>query len=229
MIDVLQNAGLLTNVCKGNVDPETGQLHLQFTVDEKTNVKMTGILGRKGMLDKTYYQNLYLDNLEKEKGYKIFMFHTTLTELKPKHLEMLESQPASFLPKGFHYYAGGHIHHPALIELEEYGPLAYTGALFPNNFAELEKYSHGGYYLIDVDEEQSSQRGDQEVRILGDDAPFRPKQRPKQTITWQPLEVIKHQKMILLATTLMRRHFLFTLPIPTSEGLLMIVLGWLEP
>ena len=194
MIDVLQNAGLLMNVCKGTIDQETGQLHLQFTVDKKTNVKITGILGRKGLLDKTYYQNLHLQHLEEEKGYKIFMFHTTLTELKPKHLEMLESQPASFLPKRFNYYAGGHIHHPTLLNLEEYGPLTYTGALFPNNFAELEKYSYGGYYLIDVDEDAVDERsGFGEERGVDDGG----RKMPLQTITWQPLEMIQHQKIIL--------------------------------
>src|SRR3990167_4960596 len=49
MIDVLENAGILKNVCKGTVNPETKQLQLSFTTDEKTNVKLTGILGRKGL------------------------------------------------------------------------------------------------------------------------------------------------------------------------------------
>ena len=148
MLDVLENARLLTNVCKGQVNPETKELHLNFTTDPKTGTKITGILGRKGLLDKTYYQNLSRTHLENEPGYKIFMFHTTISELKPKHLEMIESQPASFLPKNFNYYAGGHIHHPTKINIENLGILTYPGALFPNNFSELEKYSHGGYYLI---------------------------------------------------------------------------------
>ena len=175
MIDVLENAGLLKNVCKGNVNPETKQLHLNFTTDQKTGAKLTGILGRKGQLDKMYYQNLHLDDLEQEEGYKIFMFHTTLTELKPKHLEKIESHPASFLPKGFNYYAGGHIHHKTLVELEGYGPLTYPGALFPNNFAELEKYSHGGYFMIEIDDNDHS----------------------NQRIEWVPLEIIKHESLIL--------------------------------
>jgi DNA repair protein SbcD/Mre11 len=151
MIDVLENAGLLMNVCKGSVNTHTKQLDLKFTVDPNTNTKITGIIGRRGMLDRTYYENLNRTPLEQEKGYKIFMFHTTLTELKPKHLEMLDSQPASFLPKGFNYYAGGHIHHKTVVHLREYGPLTYPGALFPNNFAEIEKYSHGGFYIIETD------------------------------------------------------------------------------
>ena len=150
MLDVLENAGLLINVCKGTIDPETKQLNLNFTIDKKTNIKITGMLGKRGMLDKTYYENLNLEPLEKEHGYKIFLFHTTLSELKPKHLEKIDSQPLSFLPKNFNYYAGGHVHHPTYITQPNYGPFIYPGALFPNNFAELEKYSHGCYYLIEV-------------------------------------------------------------------------------
>ena len=172
MIDVLENAGLLKNVCKGNVNEETKELHLSFTTDQKTGAKITGILGRKGQLDRTYYQNLHLPHLEQEGGYKIFMFHTSVTELKPKHLELVESYPASFLPKSFNYYAGGHIHHRNRVDLPEYGTLTYPGALFPNNFAEVEKYSHGGYYII------SLENGQQEV-------------------TWMPLEVIAHRKVYI--------------------------------
>jgi DNA repair protein SbcD/Mre11 len=173
MIEVLENAGLLINVCKGSVNEETKQLQLNFTIDEKTGTKITGMLGKKGLLDKVYYQNLDLENLEKEDGYKIFLFHTTLSELKPKHLEMMESQPLSFLPKNFNYYAGGHVHHPTKLEQPEYGTLTYPGALFPNNFAELEKYNSGGYYLIEVDSENQ-----QEINLI-------------------PLDVIKHQNLTL--------------------------------
>src|SRR3989344_6113931 len=42
MIDVLEHAGLLVNVCKGSVDPHTQQLHLRFTFDPKTKTKITG-------------------------------------------------------------------------------------------------------------------------------------------------------------------------------------------
>ena len=175
MIDVLENAGLLRNVCRGKIHPETKELHLQFTTDQKTGVKLTGILGRKGQLDKTYYQNLHLENLEQESGYKIFLFHTTISEMKPKHMEKMESHPASFLPKHFNYYAGGHVHHPTKIELEEYGTLTYPGALFPNNFAEVEKYGHGGYHLITIENNQ-------------------------QNVEWIPLKVIEHHEYNLNCT-----------------------------
>ena len=152
MIDVLENAGLLKNVCKGVVNSETQQLQLFFTTDEKTGVKLTGVLGRKGQLDQKYYHSLDMAPLEKESGYKIFLFHTTVTEMLPTYLDKIESQPISSFPKGFDYYAGGHIHHPAKIDVLEYGTFTYPGALFPNNFSEVERYSHGGYYLITVNE-----------------------------------------------------------------------------
>ena len=175
MIDVLENAGLLQNVCRGTIQPETGELQLNFTTDAKTGAKITGVLGRKGQLDRTYYENLSLEHLEQEPGYKIFLFHTTITELKPKHLEEVDSQPASFLPKGFNYYAGGHIHHPTTVELPGYGTLTYPGALFPNNFAEVEKYGHGGYYLITVNE-------------------------MKQELSWIPIQIQKHLPLVLNCT-----------------------------
>ena len=149
MLDVLENAGLIVNVCKGEIVNE--MLKLNFTIDPKTGAKITGMIGKKGMLDKKYYQNLNRDNLEQEQGYKIFMFHTTLTELKPEELQMIESQPVSLLPKNFNYYAGGHIHHPVIKNFNNYGTLTYPGALFPNNFAEMEKYGQGGFYLIEND------------------------------------------------------------------------------
>ncbi|MBI2146420.1 exonuclease SbcCD subunit D [Candidatus Woesearchaeota archaeon] len=174
MIDVLENAGLLQNVCRGTVNP-AGQLQLNFTTDAKTGAKITGVLGRKGQLDRAYYENLSLDHLEQEPGYKIFMFHTTITELKPPHLEEVEAQPASFLPKKFNYYAGGHIHHPTKVELPGYGTLTYPGALFPNNFAEIEKYSYGGYYLVTA-------------------------HQTNQELAWIPLQVRQHYPLTLNCT-----------------------------
>ena len=181
MIDVLENAGLLKNVCKGTINPDTKELHLKITIDEKTQAKLTGILGKRGLLDKIYYENLNLQNLETEPGYKIFMFHTTVTELIPTKLAMIESQPLSVFPKNFNYYAGGHIHHPTILRTESHPLVTYTGALFPNNFQELDEYSHGGYYIITVDSSSTS--------------------TPTQTIEFIPLKVINHISFSLNCTT----------------------------
>ena len=176
MIDVLEKAGLVINVCKGSIDQKTKELKLQFTIDQKTGAKITGIIGRRGLLDKTYYENLDRMSIEKEPGYKIFMFHTTVTELVPVHLTMIESSPASFFPKNFNYYAGGHIHHPTKINVPDVGLMTYTGALFPNNFSEVEKYGQGGYYIITVKENDNFQ---------------------EQDVKWIPLKIINHIPLIL--------------------------------
>ncbi|MBI2658805.1 exonuclease SbcCD subunit D, partial [Candidatus Woesearchaeota archaeon] len=147
ILDVLEEAGLFANVFKGTV--ENGKLKLNFTIDEKTGVKITGILGKRGALEKTYYEKLILDNLEKEDGYKIFLFHSGIDELKPKEMENIISQPLSLLPKGFDYYAGGHVHIVDDKQIDGYGRIAYPGPLFPNTFAELEKLERGGFYIVE--------------------------------------------------------------------------------
>jgi DNA repair exonuclease SbcCD nuclease subunit len=141
MIDVLEKAGLVVNV--GKFD-NGGEIKLKF-VEDKTGIKITGMLGRKRGLEKSYYEILNKDELEKEKGFKIFMFHSTLDELKPEELQDVESYSVRLLPRNFNYYAGGHLHY--VIEDKN---IVYPGALFPNNFSELEKDKHGGFYIVDV-------------------------------------------------------------------------------
>jgi len=150
ILDVLEEAGLFVNVFKGTV--ENGKLSLNFTVDKKTGAKITGMLGKKGTLERTYYEKLIIENLERESGYKIFVFHSGIDELKPKEMENIISQPLSLLPKGFDYYAGGHVHIVDDKQIEGYGRIVYPGPLFPNSFAELEKLERGGFYLVENDE-----------------------------------------------------------------------------
>ncbi len=151
MLDVLENAGLCENVVKGSVN-ENGKLCLDFTEDEKTGVKITGMIGKRGTLEKVYYESLELENLENEPGFKIFMFHSAISELKPKDMENIESTPMSYLPKGFNYYAGGHVHTVMKQSSPELGGvITYPGPLFPNSFKELQDLSHGGFYIFDTD------------------------------------------------------------------------------
>ena len=147
MLDVLENAGLLINVAKG--EEIDNKLNLKFTIDKKTNVKITGLLGKKGMLEKSYYESLNKEILEQEQGYKIFIFHSLLSEFKPKDMEKIDAQPLSLLPKNFNYYAGGHPHFVFKTNELNYGTIAYPGPLFPNNFRELEKLKRGGFYIIE--------------------------------------------------------------------------------
>jgi hypothetical protein len=152
MLDVLEGAGLFVNVAKGSV--EDNKLRLKFTIDKKTGAKITGLLGKKGSLERSYYEALDTESLEKEPGYKIFMFHTALAELKPDGLENMESQPLSLLPKNFSYYAGGHVHYVLAKEEAGFGVIAFPGPLFPNNFKELEDLGRGGFYIVENNKPQ---------------------------------------------------------------------------
>ena len=149
ILDVLEEAGLFVNVFKGTV--ENGKLRLNFAVDKKTGAKITGMLGKKGSLEKAYYEKLITENLENEQGYKIFLFHSGIDEIKPKEMENIISQPLSLLPKGFDYYAGGHVHIVDDKQIEGYGRIAYPGPLFPNSFSELEKLERGGFFIVEND------------------------------------------------------------------------------
>lgn len=141
MIDVLESSGLANNVMKIKDN------QLIFTHD-KTGVKITGLVGLRSGLDKYYYENLDFSNLENENGFKIFMLHNTINELKPKDMEKVEGMSLSLLPKNFDYYAAGHVH---FIKESEFlkGKLVYPGPLFPNNFKELQELKHGGFYIYD--------------------------------------------------------------------------------
>lgn len=149
MLDVLENAGLFINVMRGSTDDD-GKLHLRFTVDQKTGAKITGVGGKKGMLDRHYYELLSLTELEKEPGFRVFMFHTAIEEFKPSGLEQMEAVPLALFPKGFGYYAGGHIHRVFERHVTGYGLFSMPGPLFPNSFDELELLGSGGFYMVDA-------------------------------------------------------------------------------
>jgi DNA repair exonuclease SbcCD nuclease subunit len=146
MLDVLENARLLTNVFRGRV--EGSKLKLRFTLDEKTGAKITGVLGKRGMLESSYYEELDRDSLEREDGFKIFMFHSPIQEIIPEW-QGPDSMPISIFPRGFGYYAGGHVHISKQERINGYGLFVYPGPLFPNGFSELEELQHGGFYLVE--------------------------------------------------------------------------------
>lgn len=139
MLDVLEKAGLLHNVFKS----KEGKL---VYTEDKTGVKLTGVLGLRNNLEKNLFNGL--DYLDSEEGFKVFLFHTTIEEIKPKDMDMVEGQSIDMLPKSFDYYAGGHVHYIYTQKLNN-GVLAYPGPLFPNNFKELEEIKKGGFYIVD--------------------------------------------------------------------------------
>ena len=134
--------GLLGEARRGSQGQEDGQ------GDARGHHRDSSRWGKKGGLEKTDYKTLNKEELEREEGYKIFMFHTAINEFKPRGLENMEGESVASLPNNFNYYAGGHVHY---IFKREYGKgyLTFPGALFPNNFKELEEWKCGGLYLIE--------------------------------------------------------------------------------
>ena len=153
IIDILDSTGLIMKVVKGeNVD---GKLRLGVFTDPKTKAKLVGISGRKAGLEKNYFEMLDRECLEKEQGFKIFAFHSAISELKPEFLAQMESIPVSLLPKGFDYYASGHVHRRTESRLAGYERIVFPGALFGGYPRDLEDSAKGekrGFYIVSFDD-----------------------------------------------------------------------------
>ncbi len=152
VIDILNTAGVLTNVFKPSF--EGGSLRLGFTIDEKTGAKIAGISARKIGLESRYFDALDRRALEQEKGFKIFAFHSGLTELKSGSFGDMETVDSELLPKGFDYYAGGHIHERGEFRLPGLDEIVFPGPLFTGHGRDLEATAKGerrGFYVVDFD------------------------------------------------------------------------------
>jgi DNA repair exonuclease SbcCD nuclease subunit len=153
IIDLLHTAGLVTKIVKWRM--EEGRLKLDLIKDPKTGAKLTGISARKIGLESRYYEVLDREGLEREEGFKIFAFHSGLTEFKPEYLSQMETVSISYFPKHFDYYAGGHIHDRGEFTLPGYGRIVFPGPLFTGYGRDLEVTSRGekrGFYLVNFDE-----------------------------------------------------------------------------
>jgi exonuclease SbcD len=89
VIDILHTAGILTNIMRPTV--VDGRLRLKVFVDPETGAKLTGIAARKVGLESKQYQMLDKEPLEKEAGFKVFAFHSGITQFKPAFLSEMET------------------------------------------------------------------------------------------------------------------------------------------
>lgn len=147
ILEVLESAGLVVNVARG--EEIDGKLRLSPTVDPKTRVSLVGMVGRKGGLDAEYYPLLDYEHLARIPSPKIFLFHSAITEMKPEGMESMDGLAASFLPPGFDYYAGGHVHVVDIKEVAGRKQIAFPGPTFPNSFSELEELGSGGFFIVE--------------------------------------------------------------------------------
>lgn len=164
IIDILDTAGILTNIVKYKM--EDGKLELGFVLDKKTGAKITGLSARKLGLESKYYEILDREKLEKEDGFKIFAFHSGITEFKPSFLSDMETVPISYFPKEFAYYAGGHIHERGEFELRGFPKIVFPGPLFTGYGKDIEDTARGtkrGFFLVSFDSTKIAEAKFQEV------------------------------------------------------------------
>jgi len=149
VIDILDTVGIIKKIVRGKITE--GKLRLEFFTDPKTGAKLVGISARKIGLESRYYEHLDVENLEKEVGFKVFAFHSGLTEFKPDYLSQMETIPISYLPKGFDYYAGGHVHDRSENSLPGYNRVVFPGPLFTGYARDIEQTAKGekrGFYIV---------------------------------------------------------------------------------
>ena len=152
IVDVLHSAGVFDKVSRASVGDD-GAVVLEGTVDERTGTVLAGMSGRKLGLDRSYYEKLDASQVVGRPGLRVFAFHGAITELKPKELaQMAEMMPASLLPKGFDYYAGGHVHERMNAEIPGWGPIVYPGPLFGDGYRDLESPDPRGFYIVTLRE-----------------------------------------------------------------------------
>jgi len=153
VIDLLTVSGYLIKVSKQK-NVSTDKVVLEFVKDPKTKAKIFGLPGLSAGKELEYYQKLDRKSLEKEEGFKIFLFHAGIDELKTKAIAESDFMPISLLPKGFDYYAGGHVHSYSLQEYKDYKKIAYPGTLFAGYHSDLEDNAKGtkrGFILVEFD------------------------------------------------------------------------------
>jgi len=159
IIDVITESGLMKKLFNAKVlKDEQGKerIQLMFTKDPKTGAKLTGISGRKMGIDDSYYEILDRESLEAEKGFKIFVYHTSVKNILPEFLIQMGGTDIKRFPRNFDYYAGGHIHKRVCEDkLEGYGVITYSGPLFGGYPRDLELSAKGekrGFYTIEYED-----------------------------------------------------------------------------
>ncbi len=158
VIDLLAEVGYITKVTRVK-DSEDGKIALNFLVDEKTGVKITGLSGLKVGKDREYYEKLDIEPLEAESGFKIFLFHGGISEMKTESGMDGDHMPLSLLPRNFDYYAGGHMHKFNHQEFDDHQNVVYPGTPFAGYHKDLEDNARGqkrGFVVVEFEDKVKS-------------------------------------------------------------------------
>ncbi len=145
LMDVLASTGIFTKAVR--MDARDDKIILR-EVEDETGVSIVGISGLSSSAEVHYFEHLDMDYLRSIPSPKIFMFHTTIEELKPDYISYKNAVPKSLLPKGFDYYAGGHLHERIESSVDD-SPLIYPGALFGATYNDLDILGQRGFYIVE--------------------------------------------------------------------------------
>ncbi len=151
MLDILEESGIIKIVSKAEAQHEHDGGKLNLKKFEIKDVVFYGIPGRTRALEKTYYEMLNPPEIDKEK-INIFVMHTAIKEFLSVRLSNVEAIPLSLVPKGFDYYANGHVHEKNIFFKNDI-LMGFPGPLFPDNYEELEHIGLGNFFILYINED----------------------------------------------------------------------------
>jgi len=176
MIALLEEAGLIVNVY--NPKLINGKERLEIHQDRETGVKLVGIAARKVGLEKGEYEKLDREYLESQDGFKIFIFHSGIEECVPAFLKGAidaEWVPINWFPKGFDYYAGGHIHKRGEYNNTDWQSKFpnYQNVIFPGpsfighgrDYGDVAKGEERGLYIVSCEDNKIMENGIKFIEI----------------------------------------------------------------
>ena len=149
IIDILDEAGVFTRV--GKPSAINGKLRPSVITDDRSGALITGISGRRASLEREAFINLDREYLASLRGFKVFVFHTGIEEDRLEG-ERYEGISSTDLPKGFDYYAGGHVHRT--IDHSSKKGVVFPGPLFTGWGADMEATVRGarrGFFIVEAD------------------------------------------------------------------------------
>lgn len=204
VIDLLTEVGYITKVTQAK-SHDDGQISLKCLVDPKTRVKITGLSGLKVGKDREWYEKLDRNSLEAETGFKIFLFHGGISDMKTDSGMDGDQMPLSLLPKKFSYYAGGHMHKFNHQSFDGYSNVVYPGTPFAGYPADLEDNANGqkrGFVLVEFEDEVKSvdfiEIENTEYEVIEVDANNRKAESVNQELSEKTAEINVENKVVII-------------------------------
>ena len=155
--------------------------------------------------DREWYEKLDRDSLEAETGFKIFLFHGGISDMKTDSGMDGDQMPLSLLPKGFSYYAGGHMHKFNHQSFDGYSNVVYPGTPFAGYHADLEDNANGqkrGFVLVEFEDEVESvdfvEIENTEYEVIEVDANNRKAESVNQELSEKTAEINVENKVVII-------------------------------